>query len=237
MPPTSRRTSEIPGLQDAEGRSDNRTENTSAVAYDTFERVGGRFVRRHAVCSKHAWIANGQSRLSSCESGDSRMAPRLRGAVVAAGSGRRSDAVCLSPARGHWQCVARRSGARSGSLRLPLFRAGVLAVLQFEADGCHDNLGAVAPDRRLGRRAERRRSGPACGAGRLRHLDDRVDCPDGVARPSRQRRRLLLRDGPRWLQGRPGVLPGEHTASRSVRLQRGAWRLLGAFGVFHRALE
>ena len=44
----------------------------------------------------------------------------------------------------------------------------------------------------------------------------------GLAGPRRQRGRLLLRDGPGRLQGRAGVLPGEHAAAQAVRIQRDA---------------
>ena len=67
--------------------------------------------------------------------------------------------------------------------------------------------------------------------GRLHGAHGGVDCLRRVAGSRRQRRRLLLRDRPRRVQGRPRALPGEHAAPEAVRLQGHAWRFLGALGV------
>ena len=64
-----------------------------------------------------------------------------------------------------------------------------------------------------------RRSGPPRRARGLRDAHDRVDRLRGLAGSRRQRDQLLLRNRSRRLQGRPGAVPGEHTAAEAVRVQ------------------
>ena len=67
----------------------------------------------------------------------------------------------------------------------------------------------------------------------MRRAHGGLDSLCGVAGPRRQRRRLLLRDRPGWLQGRPCPLPREHAASQAVWFQGHARGLLGGRGVLH----
>ena len=61
-----------------------------------------------------------------------------------------------------------------------------------------------------------------------------VDRVCGVAGPRRQCDQLLLRNRARGLQSGAGALSGEHAASKALRVQRHARRLLGVLGVLRR---
>ena len=93
------------------------------------------------------------------------MASRLSRRVAAAGSRRRDHARGVSHAGGDRRRLARGPSARGRSVRMPVFRPGLLAVLQLEAHGHHRHVRAVAADRCIGRRIERRRSRASCGDG------------------------------------------------------------------------
>ena len=106
-------------------------------------------------------------------------------------------------------------------LRLPLLRAGVLALLQLAPHGDHRHVGDLAADRRVARRAERdgdrhaHAALAACTA--LLVGGDRVRSR-GCSR-RRVARQLRLRDRAGRLQGRRRAVPREHAAAEALRLQ------------------
>ena len=82
----------------------------------------------------------------------------------------RSPPTCCRP-----PSATRRSPGfpRGRPVRVSVRRAGVLAVLQLQADGGHHDVGDLFVDRRDARRDIRRRSGAARRAGRVHRADGR----------------------------------------------------------------
>ena len=88
--------------------------------------------------------------------------------------------------------VARRAAAGSGALLVPVWRAGVLAVLQLAPDGRHRHVGDLAARRRLARRDRRRRPRAPRGARRRHGPARRGDRVCGLRGPRGRHRQFLL---------------------------------------------
>ena len=206
--------------QGTEARKDQAAEARQERGdYRRVERIPSRSIARDQLMSEVATV--GEVRLAEpdrCLPASWLPSLSARGCVrdLVAGI---TLAAYLLPA-GIARRVARRPAARGRPVRLPVLRAGVLAVLQLAPHGDHGHVGDLAAGRRVARRDRGRRPGALRGAGgvhRAAGRGARASWPGSLR--ARRGRQLHLRDGDGRLQGRRGAVPREHAAAEAVRHQ------------------
>ena len=157
-----------------------------------------------------------------------RLARGVRSPLAARRRRRRHHARGLPAAGRPGRRLARQSAARGRALRLPVRRAGLLAVLQFAAHRHHGHVRHLAADRRVARRDRRRRHDA------LRRARGGHGAAGGAASPSSPGWRkpgaivnFISESVHDRLQVRRGAVPRQHATAEAVRRSRRARRASG----------
>ena len=151
--------------------------------------------------------------------------------MAARGFSGRCYARGLSHARWAGGCVACQFAARSWALCLPFFRACFLVVLQFAAHSYHSHVCYLSAGWSIARRSCRRRRLTILGAGVVHGVDCRRPGFHRLAGQGRSDRELHFRKRSRGVQVRYRFIHSQHTIAKALRVQRIAWRFLGALGL------